>query len=604
MPDRFTTWTPAIVNRVAWALVAISVLARALVTSAGSFYWDDFILQGRSARLPLDGGFLLYNHDGHVMPGALAVAWLTERVSPLGYAVPVATMVGLQAAIAVCAWLVIRAWFGTRPLVLVPLALYVFSPMTLPSAVWWAAALNALPLQLAMLGIAWGALLLYRQHRTRAGTLVILTSVVLALAFFEKSLLLALWLPGLAWILSEGGLVATAKAQWRHHKALWLPLVGVFSAYLLMYTRVSDRGLSAPEQWGPIAETYQRGIFDTVVPGIFGGPVNWVPAGFASGFAEPPGWVIALSVEVLIVVVLAGCLVSLRARQAWVVAAGYVLAAITLYALGRVTGGGTPASVGAMRYTADALLPLVLAVGLSLMPLRDESESALRNRARDALSEFRLPLLLGSAVAANVFAVLVIISTLGYYGLWSDNPARGWLANARTTMADGANDGPILDQTVPEDVLYGLARPYNQILWLLAPLGEKPPLAPSTNQPRYINTEGRLVPAYVEGIVNEPGKNAQCGWLLKAGTTKIPLDGDAFEWEYRLGLNYLSDRDFEATVKFGSGAPRSVMFTKGLGESITTIDGGGSTLTISDVPPAANVCVSRAAVGSLADRPG
>ena len=72
---------------------------------------------------------------------------------------------------------------GDRPALLVPLAVCLFSPLSLGPFTWWAAAMNALPLQI---GLAWyvaDAVLLartgaaVRRHAARG--------LVLALAFYE-----------------------------------------------------------------------------------------------------------------------------------------------------------------------------------------------------------------------------------------------------------------------------------------------------------------------------------------------------------------------------------------------------------------------------------
>ena len=47
------------------------------------FYWDDLILAGRGGSLPLlSGDLLLYDHDGHLMPGAFLVAGIATRIAP------------------------------------------------------------------------------------------------------------------------------------------------------------------------------------------------------------------------------------------------------------------------------------------------------------------------------------------------------------------------------------------------------------------------------------------------------------------------------------------------------------------------------------------
>lgn len=61
---------PARVLRVAAALIVVQLLVRTWVAANSDFYWDDLILAGRGGSLPLfSGDLLLYDHDGHLMPG-------------------------------------------------------------------------------------------------------------------------------------------------------------------------------------------------------------------------------------------------------------------------------------------------------------------------------------------------------------------------------------------------------------------------------------------------------------------------------------------------------------------------------------------------------
>ncbi len=62
---------------IALALIAIQVTIRGVLAFRGEFYWDDLILIGRAGTYPLlSPEMLSYDHDGHLMPGAFAVASL------------------------------------------------------------------------------------------------------------------------------------------------------------------------------------------------------------------------------------------------------------------------------------------------------------------------------------------------------------------------------------------------------------------------------------------------------------------------------------------------------------------------------------------------
>ena len=58
----------------------------------------------------------------------------------------VASVVLLQALASLAVLRLLRELLGNRPVILLPLVLYLFSPLTLAWFVWWANALNAVPL--------------------------------------------------------------------------------------------------------------------------------------------------------------------------------------------------------------------------------------------------------------------------------------------------------------------------------------------------------------------------------------------------------------------------------------------------------------------------
>lgn len=177
---------------VAVLLILAQIALRGWVAGRGYFYWDDLILVGRADRYPLwSADLLLYDHDGHFMPLAFATAWVVTRIAPLQWAGPVVTMVLLQlaASVAVLRMLLVlvpRRAGAVRWAVLIPLIGYLFCPLTLPAFAWWAASLNALPLQFALAWVIADAVLLVRTGRGRYAISGVLVLIV-GLLFFEKA---------------------------------------------------------------------------------------------------------------------------------------------------------------------------------------------------------------------------------------------------------------------------------------------------------------------------------------------------------------------------------------------------------------------------------
>lgn len=172
------------------ALVVVAATAvRTWVAGAGWFYWDDLILHGWAAAHSLPGpGYLLSDHDGHLMPGGMALVWIAAHVAPLDFRMPLLQIALLQliagAAIARMLWVLLRG----RPILVLPLVAALVLPLGLPAATWWSAALNSLPLTAAM---AWAVASTIRLAQTgrRRHAVAAVAATVVGLAFVEKAVL-------------------------------------------------------------------------------------------------------------------------------------------------------------------------------------------------------------------------------------------------------------------------------------------------------------------------------------------------------------------------------------------------------------------------------
>lgn len=598
-------------NRVGWVVVVVAVLLRAAVTWSGAFYWDDFILEGRAARLPVTWDYVWHGHDGHLMPGTAVASWLTERAAPLDFWLPAAEMVALQSVVAVGAWLLLRRIFGRGWGAVALTGITVLTPLTLPGSTWWAAALNALPMQLGMLATTWGAWLVAREGREWRGRVWMLVGWLGALAFFEKAMLLVLWLPLAVWVFSDsGGPWRWARGQWRARRWFWLTVGAATAAYLLAYRAVSDREVPAPKGPGVLVDAVWVGLTQATLPALLGGPGGWESIGYGGVLARPPSWLVVLALAALVAVV-AVSVRGFRARRAWISVALYTCVSGALIAVTRLYVPDGPALMAGMRYTADSLLPIVLALGISTVAISGEASpwlnliSRLRVRMRD-----RTWTLLGGMLAtltALVVGGLLVSSWVGFWALWSDTPAKYWLANARTSLAAGADDGALLDQTVPDYVLAGLANPYHRISWLLAPLPDRPPFAQFTTNPRFVAPNGTLTAGTLDGVEASPTALPSClGAASGLTAATIPLTADVFEWEHLTEITYHATAPVTGSVRLGDGTPTEVAFSPEASQLVTVVEGGGTTVTISAQGLGdGSVCLSQVKVGvwrPLADR--
>lgn len=598
-PDKFR-WGPELIHRLSVALLCLALAVRGWVLLSGYFYWDDFIFMSRAARLPLlSREYLTHAHDGHLMPAAFAATWAVERLAGLHFLLPATVMAAVQAG-AWWAWyrLLVRL-FGRRPLILAPLALVLFSPLAMPSAVWWAASLNGLPLQLGLIVGAHGLVSWLGADRGR-GTALMVATTMATLLFFEKAVLLAPALFALAVVLAPPGpVLGSIRATLVDGGRLWLALFGITAAHVVLYLVVVGKQPAAPESWGTALSILGRGLVVAVLPTLVGGPLSWQAIGFGSAIAMPPSWLAWGSAGLFLLVVAATSWLRPRARLAWMFALGYVTADLLLFIAGRLGPLVDPAVVQGLRYTADAIVPIGLALGLALMPLVGEPETRNALAVRGWLGRHQVPVLISALVALDLFVSVSVVSQARYRAIWREVESRPWLAAVSASLEAAAGSAPLLAQPVPARVLYGLASPYNRTDWLLAAVRSRPDFADVTTELRLIDEDGALRPGRVVGPRALPGPWPDCGWLLAAHGGVINLSADVVPFEHTLRLAYTATRETAAEIRLGGGPPVRVQLAAGGNVNFVRLTGGGSRLAVSGLAEGADVCVDDAIVGTV-----
>src|SRR3954468_25037517 len=168
-------------------LIAVQLVIRAILAFKGYFYWDDLILVGRAGTQRLfSPGYLLDDHDGHVMPAAFLVAGVITHLAPLNWVGPAISLVVLQLLASLSLLRTLHVILGWRPVLVLPLTFALFPPLGVPGFAWWAAALTSLPMLAALAWVCGDAVLLMRtgnQRYAATGLLVYFGGLL----FFEKA---------------------------------------------------------------------------------------------------------------------------------------------------------------------------------------------------------------------------------------------------------------------------------------------------------------------------------------------------------------------------------------------------------------------------------
>lgn len=583
------------------ALVLVALLFRLWAVTGSWFYSDDFIFLGDTATGIDRGGWYLEPHNVHFMPFS---RWLTTLVGHSGtfpwWAVVVQVMT-LQLAAAGTCWWMLRTLFGDRPGILLPLALYLFSPATVPTTVWWAAAINQLPHQVALMG-AVAAHVGYLRHRTPSRA--VLTGAFLALGYasYTKSVLIPVLLlvVTFCYFASSPRLVPRLRETVGRYWHAWLVTGGLTVTYLWIYLTVAPSS-PAPSP-SVVLDTIDLSLVRSAVPSLLGGPWWWTTLGQPGGvgprlFVDTP-----LLLTVLAWLVLGGLTVwqGLRHRRAWwpvLIVLGYAVLGAVIIAIGRATAFGPESAALELRYFADLAAVAALGVGLATMPVRGAHQS-LEPREPAVLV---VPLRRRWVVAtAAVVLVSGLVSSVLYVRPWHEEatmPQREYLATVESQTSP-TTPRQVLDTGVPDVVLWSAAFPKNLASHVLAPLGDRLDFVDQGVDLEMIDPAGRVVDAAVGGGPRSlPGPREGCGYLIQPGSTgRVPLQ-PVLDFPFMLSFGYLAGADLDVTVRAGT-VTRELDLARGAHTAFLPSAGAFDELVVRNDGTAA-LCIDTVSVGGI-----
>lgn len=577
-------------------LVLVQIGFRAWALAHGYFYGDDyeFLTDATGRGLSVHG--LVEPHAGHLMPGGLLLSWVLAHAGAFNWSAAVVLLVVLQLAASLCClWMLVRL-FGTRWQVLPLLALYLFSSLTLTGYMWWAAAINQLPAQIAF----FVAVTLHVEHlRTRRLRHALGTAVMLVagLLFYEKVVLVVgplffltvLWFPRR----STGHLRRARQAvrtYWRA-LALYAVVAGGYLAYYLTQVPSPVAG-DGPVPYGDVADAMVRRSLGTA---LVGGPWHWSSANAPLGLVDAPDWAVT-GAWVLLALGIAHVVHARRADwRAALLVVPWVFASFVLTAQSRgATFGGV---VGLeLRYLADAAPVLTLAIGLFCLRLaeRETPPAAVHAATPADHGRWRRGLVVAGVLALVAGAA---VTNVRYVAMWREPfAAKTFTRN----VIDQSREAPlrVADEPVPDAVLGGAIFPANLPSRMFRPLGDRVVALDRGNDLDILGTDGGVYPPIVAGgAESAPGPATNCGYAVdSSAAVPVEMTGAPQQVFWWLEISYLSAGDGTLTVSI-DGTEHEVELEQGTHRFFLKGEGSVQDLSMSSSDTA--VCVDRVSVGDI-----
>lgn len=572
-------------------MVALQLGLRAWALSGSWFQFDDFAFLSRVLNQPLSH-VLLDPYAGHVMPGGFLLSWANAQLDPLAWWLPASELLIMQAAASVGFLLLLRSAFGSRAGILPPLALYLFSVVSLPAFIWWAAGVNQMPLLIAF---SWGLLahLAYLRTARLRYAIAALVVTALALLFYEKTLLLfgVYAIVALAYFAS-GDILTRLRAVWTRYRAGVLTYGAFAAAYTVFYWQWGlnfDPNRANEHPLGPVFTALVTKSFAT---GVLGGPLKWEFPTDLFAIADPLELLMLLAWVTLFLLGLEVVRTRRRAKRAWLIPASLLAADVLLVAAGRSSFVGPTIALD-YRYQTELAAAAALALGLSLMPVLGAVESA--EKARDS-AFFDQPLRV--TVATSLVVALSLVSSLQYAVHWrSAHQSRDYFATVSRELRQQERPVPLVDVGVPGFLMWAFGYPENAVSHVLRMFSDYTAYPKVSADELYIiSDEGHVTPAVIPAVRRALPGPQPCGYVVSGSATAIPLDGPVIGGGWWIRMAYVASADGPVTVRAGERVYRTAV-KPGLHSLYFEAAGEFNTIVVSGLGEGIDMCVTEVNLG-------
>ncbi len=595
-------------------LIAAEVIWKAQFLSHLYLRRDDFVNQDIALKSPLDWRYLSQVGDGHLSPGLRGITWVVVRISLYNWGLDAGVALAFVAAASLAAFRVLRTLFGNRPAILIPLAIYALSPLTMPDLGWWWCAIESLPFQLAIFMTLNAHVLYVRtgrwQHLASAATWL-----AFSMLFFEKAMMLPPLLLAVTggFLMGSRSWLAGAMLTLRRHWKAWLSYGALMVVYGIVFLLAFHNSATQPHL--PTAATTWAFAWslarNSLLTGAIGLQWGWLPfTDRLYAVVMPSASAVLVSGLMALAVVAASVMIRTRAWRAWAVLLGWVIFADMVPILvGRVSVGRSPYWAGLFglqtRYLAEAACVLALCVGLAFLPVAGEPGTVRQGSPRRHPTGLRY----ASAAVVVVFVFGSIRSVQTYENVTSSGPVRSYITNVERALSLAPRDTKVIDRDMPLWILGPYFGKYNlesfvigtlaknlgrdNLQWITSPSG-------TLDNLRMFGADGKLYPAAISGVysVHRSGPGFAGCWPERAGRIVVWLQRTTSNSDVMLHLTYIwGSQAGTVTLKYGT-MRRRLAVLPGVHSAYLPVGGIVSGFRVSGLG-ARRMCIGAAESGSL-----
>lgn len=582
-------WTAGLV------VLALGTGMRVWALQGTWFFFDDFyfIQKAHGRSITLD--YLLTPYNGHLMPAAAALTWLNDRVGGLNYILPAWEIaLGFAAAgfgmLRLCVTL-----FGTRWAALVPATLFVFSPILIPATTWWAAAVNQVPMLIAMT-FGLDAFVRHLRHPSPRGLITHLSWFVLGLAFGERAVVAF----GLSWLIAilyfaKGNAMERGQSLYERYRATVTAHVTLVTAYVVAYLAWAANFDIRQAARLPLFDVARNLIWKAFGPATIGGPLHFQTSKVTQQIAHASSDFVWLSWIALAALVGVAAYARHGSWKAWLLPGSVLALNSILISTSRAIYFGPEIALD-YRFQTEAALAFALAVGFAFLPVEGAVGSVRESRPG--------PHLLTTRAVAVPLALICVLSTItaGRYPLrhLGDKSPRAYLS-AVASEARSQPNAMVLNSVVPAWVWAPMAFPTNTYRRFFGPLGIKANYGPPiTDAAMVIDDRGRFVPLQLNVVRRMRTFTPDACTPLGAAPVTFTLDGPVFGFGWYLRIGYRATSATPITIDVGD-SHHTVTAEAGEHTLLVSTSGSYESLTVStdSSTDSSGVCVRRTEIGNL-----